>query len=239
LIKKEIRTANGAKLIGGFMSIYGQYFVVNLCRESGWPRTTGLLFKKSVIDSMVFDGVIDQMINWAAALGAGRPKLALQMIAEMFRNRDWSGDDAPSIIEFIEAARQQLDSWDSGQPVAPQDVVTRPKFTQLGKTIGAEKLIDPQMRIALEQFCLEGILWGLANPQSFADWYDRYFQDIDGQIAFARRAGVNLDDPKPLSEMFEDSETILRNYERDIEPLPNIPEKLAFEFSMLGRDISL
>jgi hypothetical protein len=217
------------------MSIYGQYFVVNLCREAGWPRTTGLFLKKSVIDTVIFDGAIDQMINWAASLGAGRPKLALQMIAEMFRNRDWSGDNAPSILEFIEAARNGLQAWSSRDPVAPQDVVERPSFTRLGKTIGAEKLTDPQMRMALEQFCLQGILWGLANPGLFAEWYDGYWQDADGSLALAKAAGVDSEHPKPIEEMFEDSEKILRNYERDIGSLPSIPERLALEFTSLGR----
>jgi dGTPase len=65
------------------MATFGCFFVTGLLREAGWPRPQGLL-RKEVIDTMILDSAIDQMIDWSAAIGAGRPRLGLQVIAEMF-----------------------------------------------------------------------------------------------------------------------------------------------------------
>ena len=78
------------------MSIFALYFATQLLREVGWPRKLGM-FKGEGYDAVVADAVLAQSIDWGAAIGAGRPRVALQMIAEMFRDRDWEGDDAPDV----------------------------------------------------------------------------------------------------------------------------------------------
>jgi hypothetical protein len=79
------------------MSVFAFYFVSGLLREAGWPRKQGM-FRTEVVDTTVLDSTVDQMIDWAAGLGACRPHLALQMIAEMFRDRDWNTSAAPNIV---------------------------------------------------------------------------------------------------------------------------------------------
>ena len=99
------------------MSIFGFYFVGSFLREAGWPRRRGM-FRGESYDTAIVDAVIDQMIDWAAALGAGRPRLALQVIAEMFRDRDWEGDHAPNIKMIVDESQ---DTWNSaGNAQCPQ-----------------------------------------------------------------------------------------------------------------------
>ena len=50
------------------MSIFGFFFVTSLLRETGWPRKQGILGGETY-DTMIVDGVIDQMVDWGAALG--------------------------------------------------------------------------------------------------------------------------------------------------------------------------
>ena len=123
------------------MSIFGFYFVGTLLRESGWPRKQGL-FKKEVIDTNILDSTIDQMVDWAAALGAGRPGLALQIIAEMFRDRDWAGSDAPSIEHFISGMRSSNESWAASSGRAPHDIIEPTKFSKIGASMPAKALDD-------------------------------------------------------------------------------------------------
>lgn len=218
------------------MSIFGQYFVVGLLREAGWPQKQGI-FRKNVVDTVVLDGAVDQMVDWAAGIGAGHPKLALQMIAEMFRERDWSGDNAPSIKQFIEGIRSENDAWNGISTMPPKEVVSPTRFTQLGRTIDAQKLTDPQMRTALEHFCLQGLLWGLANPDSFIAWYASYVGDRAEKRALETKAGLEINDPSEISEFFNDCEVLLRKYEEDIQPLPPIPARLAKDAQALDREI--
>ncbi|MDB5182666.1 MAG: hypothetical protein JWO47_450, partial [Candidatus Saccharibacteria bacterium] len=54
------------------MAIFGTYYVVNLLRVAKWPRKEGILGKE-VYDVMIADVTIDQMVDWAASIGAGSP----------------------------------------------------------------------------------------------------------------------------------------------------------------------
>jgi hypothetical protein len=179
------------------MSIFGLYFVGGLLREAGWPRTEGF-FKKEVLNTTILDGVIDQMITWSAALGAGRPRLALQVLASMFRDRDWTSDNAPNIKLFIEGAKREKESWNVSTVVAPHEVVQPTRFATTGPTLPAKALKDDRFRLALEQWCLEGLLWGLGNPGLFRTWYQSAVEEHERNLPFMRQSGLAVD-PMPKS----------------------------------------
>jgi hypothetical protein len=217
------------------MSIFGFYFVTGLLREAGWPRRKGFLNNTAVIDTTILDSAIDQMVDWAAALGAGRPTLAIQTIAEMFRDRDWIGDERPNIKVFIESARTENENWRAAGAIAPHDVVKPARFAGTGRTIDAKdfKGLGPP----LEHWFLWGVLWGIANPTAFEKWYHAYFEDQINKLPLMRDAGLAVEAPPDLAESLADSEVILRNYERDISPLPAIPESLLADARALGRQL--
>jgi hypothetical protein len=50
------------------MSMFGLYFVRSLMHEAGWPRKQGLL-RAEVFNTLIADQAVEQMIDWAAALG--------------------------------------------------------------------------------------------------------------------------------------------------------------------------
>jgi hypothetical protein len=174
------------------------------------------LFRRNVVETIILDAAVGQMVDWAAALGAGRPKLALQVLAEMFRDRDWSNDSAPSIQKFIEELRAKSNEWAGAQTIAPREIIRPTKFTKLGKTIDASKLEDSKLRAAFEYLCLQGLLWGIANPKTFGMWYSTYVEDVRGNREHARVAGLDIEEPENLSDFFATAEQIVLNYERDI-----------------------
>ena len=105
------------------MSIFGFYYVTNLLREMGWPRKQGFLRGESY-DAGIVRGAIGQSVEWGSILGAGRPELALKMIAEMFRDH-WDGDDAPDVKLFIDGLARQ-ESWSAA--ASPKDAVQPPSM---------------------------------------------------------------------------------------------------------------
>lgn len=216
------------------MSIFGYYFVKSLLRAAGWPRKQGL-FKREGYDTAIMDAAIDQMVDWAASLGAGRPSLALRIIAEMFRDRNWESDGAPQIRSFIGAARE---SWDSAPNAAPRQVVQPIRLAKaFGASISTKDFQDARLRVALEQNVLEALLWGLANPDRFATWYAGAAQRLQSSLNHMRSSGLAIDALPSMAEFFDQSEEIIRNYERDIAPLPTIPEKLLSDARALGLNV--
>lgn len=216
------------------MSVFGFYFVSGLMREAGWPRKQGL-FRKEVLDTTILDSAIDQMIDWAAGLGAGRPTLALQTIAEMFGDRDWSGDSAPNIKKFVEGSRTGQASSQDSDPIAPHEVVQPTRFAPTGSTVPAKALTD--MHMLLEQLFLEGVLLGIGNPKAFEAWYQAHLNHHAQNLDFMRRAGLAVEGLPDLMQFFADSEEILQRYALEIGPLPAIPGKLLADAKALGRHV--
>lgn len=232
------------------MSIFGVYFVTGLMREAGWPRRKGIFNSTAVFDALILDHAIDQMIDWAAALGAGRPMLALQTIANIFRDRDWTSDERPNIKLFMEEARAENENWRAGCAVAPHKVVQPTRFA--GADVhrqAAEGIMElgakwkaptmdvkdfKELRQPLEHWFLQGVLWGLGNPGAFETWYRTHFEERTKSLDFMRQSGLAIEEPIDLPEFLADSEMILRNYERDIGPLPPIPESLLADARALG-----
>jgi len=144
------------------MSIFGFYFVTQLLREMGWPRKQSI-FKGESYDTFVADAVIAQSVDWGAALGAGRPRLSLQMIAEMFRDR-WDTDDPPNVKMFIEKSAAQ-DTWSSA--ASPRDAVQPPQLTaHFGKIDSAGTVSGPKSASRHGAVGARSIALGIVEPRS-------------------------------------------------------------------------
>jgi hypothetical protein len=216
------------------MSIFGYYFVGSLLRDAGWPRKQGL-FRAEAYETTIVDSAIDQMVDWGASLGAGRPTIALQMIAEMFRDRNWDGDDAPQIKTFIDGARE---SWKDALNAAPRVILQPIRLGNMfGTSISTKDFQDTRLRTALEQNLLEALLWGLVNPDRFAEWYTGNAEDHRSSLDFMRGSGLAVDELPALEDWFGQCEKIVRNYERDIGLLCAIPKKLLADAQALGLNI--
>jgi len=169
------------------MSIFGFYFVTTMLRQHGWPRRRGLFNSEAIVDTLIADIIINQMVDWSAALGACRPRLALQVIARMFHDRDWEGENAPRILDFINEAK---DVWNAQGNKAPHDIVESFKLSKHGKKIKSKDLKDDRIRTGLEQICLEGLLWGLANPDRFKTWYESQEKSQRDRLPLYKKAGI-------------------------------------------------
>lgn len=191
-----------------------------------------LFSSKAVVDTLIADAVIDQMIDWSAALGACRPKLALQMITWIYKDRDWEGENAPRIADFINKAK---DIWDAQGNKSPHDIIEPFKLSKhFGKNIRSKDLKNNRIRIALEQSCVEGLLWGLANPDRFKSWYESQYKNKKGKFSLMQKAGVEIDSIPTLSEFIKESERMLKGYESEVDPLPPTPPKLLDDARILG-----
>ena len=216
------------------MSIFGIYFVRTLLGQAGWPR------KKSILgglayDTIIVDKVIDQMITWGASLGAGRHKLSLQIIAEIHRDKDWGGENAPSIKSVIKASRE---NWERIPESTPSEVIKPTRFSNyFKKSMPAKYFEDKKFLWALEQFFQEAIVLGLANPDRFKVWYNNDRSRRNSSLNEYNKAGLDVEASPPLNEWFEKSEGIIKDYERNVRPLPEIPKKLLQDAKSVGINI--
>lgn len=221
------------------MAIFGLYYTKNMLRLMKWPRSQGVLKKSQYIDSTIFDSTIDQMVDWGAAIGAGKPKLALQVLAYMYSDKDWESADSPKIKMFAEEmnAKYREEGADFNT-TAPHDIVHRVHIAEtFGPTIKAEALLDKRLQGRLEQDFLGGLLYGLSNPKSFESWHSYHLAEFEKSKDLYQKMDIGVDRLPTLSETYRDSEEIIQNYEQEMEiKLPSIPDKLLADAKALRKN---
>ncbi len=217
------------------MAVFGLYYTKNMLRLMDWPRKQGLL-KKEYIDRTVFNMTVNQMVDWAAAIGAGKPNLALQIIAYIFRSKDWDGADAPDIKMFVEGMNDSFRQRGIDfKNTAPHAVVGP---LQLGEKVGAtfspEVLKDKQVQTAIEEDFLGGLLYGLSHHREYEEWFQHSLEGHQKNMDLYKKADIGVDKLPTLSETYRDSEEIIQNYKQEMEiQLPPIPPKLLADAKAL------
>lgn len=213
------------------MSMFGIYFVRTILELAGWPRKKSL-FSGLAYDTVIVDSVVDQMLTWGASLGAGRPKLSLQIIAEMHRDKDWDGDNPPSIKKVIQVSREDWDKIPEGKP---SEVIKPTRFSgYFGKSMPAKYFEDKRFISALEQFLQESIILGLGSPNRVKLWYNNDRRRRNSSLNEYKKAGLDVEASPILDEWFENCESILKDYEHNFQPIPEIPKSYWRMLSPLG-----
>ncbi|MCJ7714531.1 hypothetical protein MUO66_08770 [Candidatus Bathyarchaeota archaeon] len=215
-------------------SIFGFYFVFGLLEHMGWPRRRSLFNPIAIVDSLILDSTIDQMIDWAASIGACRPDLALRVIATMFRENDWDSEESFNILIAINDSEK---SWKGRGNTNPRDIVKPIRFSKLQKVVRAKHLKDQRIKTTFEQYFLEGLIWGLINSNSFKKYFETDEKRRKDNLTFYKEAGLEVDYVLTLNQFIKEGEEIIIGYEKEIRPLSPIPEKLMNDVISLGIDI--
>lgn len=202
--------------------------------QMGWPRRSGLFNSNAVIDTTIAEASTAEMIDFAAAIGACRPKLALQILACMFKDRNWEDENAPQILLFIENAKND---WNSKKGSSPREIIKPIEFSKYGKTIEAKLLNDREVQAALEQIFLAALLWGLANPEDFKTWYEEDARDKTEKLPEYQKANLDVGSIPSLPEYLDECERMIKGYEEKMGELPTIPPRLLEDARVLGRKI--
>lgn len=218
------------------MSFFGIHFVEGLLIEAGWPRRKSFLNSKAVIDSLVLDMAIGQMIDWAARIGACRHKLALQIIATMFRDADWDNIGLFDIILPINDLRK---IWNERGNNNPREIVSPPMFSKHLKLTDASILNETKMQKAFEDYFFEGLFWALNNSDNFINYYNTEQKRSNDRLPLYKQAGLGINSIPTLEDFLNDGEKIISLYEEKMRsPLSPIPQRLINDAHSLGIEIN-
>ncbi len=214
-------------------SFFGYHYVQGLLAETGWPRRKSFFNSKAVIDSNVLDIAIGQMIDWGASIGACRHKLALQIIATMFRDADWNKFGLLDMINDFE------EKWEEMIGIDPIEIVNPTKFSQYSKLTDAVILNDKKMQSAFENYFYEALLWGLNYPDIFEIYYENKREKQIERLPEYKKAGIGIDRIPTLEDDLNDAVKIIRLYEEKMQrALSPIPQRLLDDVESLGIEIN-
>ena len=213
-------------------SIFGFYYIMGLLNHMGWPRRKNLFNSEVVVNSLILDSVVGQMIDWAASIGACRPKLALQMIATMLGGIDWESKDAMNLGTEVSNMKKQ---WaERGNSDNPREVVKPVKFSKHSETMTIKQLKDKEISHAFEVYCYESLIWGLVNSDDFKTYYSTNEERQREKMPEYKKAGLAVDYIPTLDQILKEGEEILKGYEKEVRPLSPIPPKLLNDALSLG-----
>jgi len=213
-------------------SIFGFYYIMGLLSHMGWPRRKSLLNSTAVVDSIILDSAVEQMIDWAASIGACRPKLALQIIATMLRGTDWDSKDAMNLSEEVTKMKKQ---WaERGNSDNPREAVKPVKFSKHSKVMAMKQLKDKEISHAFEVYCYESLIWGLTNSDNFKTYFSANEERQREKMPEYKKAGLAVDYIPTLDQILKEGEEILKGYEKEIRELSPIPQKLQNDAISVG-----
>ena len=169
---------------------------------------------KEVIDVTVLDATIDQMIDWAAGIGAGKPKLAVMILASLYNDRDWDSDDAPNFEMFVESQNEDFTKrgLDLGT-TPPHDLFEVSRFgAHSKKPVPYQVLSDPKLREILETTFAGALLFGLSHSDEFESWYENQLVEFNSNRATYEKAGLEMDDLPTLQDYYSNAEDVINLY---------------------------
>ncbi len=205
---------------------------MGLLSHTGWPRRKSFLNSTAVVNSLILDSAVEQMIDWAASIGACRSKLALQIIATMLRGTDWESKDAMNLSVEVSNMKKQ---WAGrGNSNNPREAVRPVKFSKYSKEMTMKQLKDKEISHVFEVYCYESLIWGLVNSDDFKTYYSANEERQREKMPEYKKAGLAVDYIPTLDQILKEGEEILKGYEKEIRKLSPIPQKLQNDAISLG-----
>ncbi len=200
----------------------------------GGPKRRSLFNSEAVFDANVVDVTFKHMIDYAATLGACCPQLSLQIFSTAYKHSNWEGGDAPEILHMVDNARGV---WLENKNLAPHDIIEPIIFSKYGQKVPVKLLTDKEIQLAMEQAFIEGLVWGLVNPDKFKRWYDMDKNEKEVRIPEYKRVGLDVSHFPTLSEYVKECERMVKEYEKKMGKLSSIPSKLRNDAGRLGLKI--
>jgi hypothetical protein len=212
------------------MPAYGTYYIKGVLGATKWPRKLGVLAKE-VVDVTILDVSIDQMVDWAAAIGAGRPKLAVQVLASLYNDSGWDTDNPPDIEKFIGIQEEELRKKGFKLDKTAPHVLLEPYHfaKNYNKMVLFKQITDPKIAEILETTFMAALVYGFNHPIEFKNWYKHNLDEFEAEKPKYEMIGSPVQDLPTLDELFSNAEDIITLYYQEYGaelPMPH-PKLLA------------
>ncbi len=211
------------------MTTFPSYFLWLFLKQARWPRTKGLLLRKQVVSSAILRALVAYLIQTGIAFGARRPRLAAKLLADAFRQRDWSQQPPAEMWSDFDPSEQIANKPNK----RPEEVIM--DFNSLGLPQGLTDTIEWDL-VKTDAFSacyhaafVRGLIWGIAHPEEAAASYEEQRQRYLKEAPRMVEAGLNIDASliQTLDELVEMMEEMVDLFQERTGPLGDIPIELS------------
>ena len=212
------------------MTTFPSYFLWLFLKQAGWPRPKGLLVRRQVVSSTILRALVDYLIQTGIAFGARRPQLGVKLLADAFRQRDWSQQPPAEMWSDFDPSERIA----SKPNERPEEVIMgfnslSPLSRGLKERIEWELVKTDSFSACYHAAFVRGLIWGIAHPEEAAARYEeqrqRYLKGAPGMV----EAGLNVDASliQTLDEFVDMMEEIVDAFQERTGPLGDIPIELS------------
>ena len=226
-VSARVRGA-GTPAVGGVQipepQTFPDFFVFGMLKSMKWPRKVGLLKKHDVVDPMVVEVLCVQLAELGVTLGAGRPAVAAQLLADLFRERDWAEKPLSELLGVLDPSQRV----DANSTNLPWESISTLRFKPA--SMPWELLANREFRGSVAWLCAEGLVWGLLHPSEAVNAINQHNARVNARVPEYRRAGLALDPGfvAPSAEgAFATAEEMVTAYQEECRRLVPLPVALA------------
>lgn len=210
---------------------FPDFLFFGMLREANWPRKTGTFKKTEAVDPRFVDFLMVRVAEMSVTLGAGSPKLAAQLLADIFRDRDWEDQPLGDLLHDLDpsprvAAAPGQRPWNSivTLRLAQQPDITKPELMPW------EVLTRPQFLVQLQITCAQGLIWGLLHPEEGLAAIAKQNATLNERLPIFKNAGLKIDDQfsvPAVADAIANIEQFIDAYQQEQRPLIPLPAALA------------
>ena len=210
------------------MSNFASYVLVGILQSAGEPKKSGFLGRKLVVHTKALDLGIEQLLKIGVAVGAGRPRIALRLIADSF-DRDWTAESVRELVDFLNI--EHLVTASPDQP--PWQVIAGPGFAEQGKEyISWNWLGEPQIALHYTGWFTQALLRGILHPQEASDALETDRTNLEERAGWWKAKGLDISPdtwPKNNEELLKVCDELVNSFEAERRPLADVPGELLSE----------
>jgi hypothetical protein len=212
------------------MSRFTLWFIAEHLRRMGWPKKE--IFGRNYVDSRILDVVVEQSIEIAVGLGAGRPKIGLAIIADIFKNNLWTKESTSKLLQYLDTGLSKIRlNIENNTELFPWQVLCADfKVAPYLKKIEWNKLDDSGFVSVCSKATACGIFWGLINFNEMEAIFNKSkirYKQITPEVV-QHGLAVSVQYPwSSLDQFFMWCEELVQIFESVRPPLSEIPIELA------------
>jgi hypothetical protein len=209
------------------MSRFTQWFVGEHLRRMGWPKENSIS-RQQYVDSSLVDIVVEQAIEISVALGVGRPRIGVALLADIFIDNPWTKE---STLELVQTLTKEVTNLQYNADLFPwQDLCKNIKIAQQSEEITWQQLGNPVLSQLWSITTASGVFWGLTHVNEMEVIFNNMKIHYEKTAPFWASHGLQVSTQYPwksLEQYFESCEDFIRLFESVRPRLCEIPIELA------------
>ncbi|MBN2591666.1 MAG: hypothetical protein JXA96_17505 [Sedimentisphaerales bacterium] len=220
---------------------FPSYCLYGLLNSMGWPRITGLFSRRKVVSQIVVYNSVEVLVKAAVSLGAASPYIAIKLLTDIFRKRDWVNQSVKEIWDALDPT-EQVSSQPEKSPIKVIAACPESFFTSINKDeihsnlIEWESILIKEFKAYYNWVFAQGLVWGLSYPKEAIEYYEKERNEYLEIFPDALSCGLDVHSPETIEGFIDEIEELVNSFQKEIHSLADAPKELL-EFQIIKNRI--